>query len=71
MIYYRSSKPVAPRGMKSGFEPPLSSGLVSSPEPVAVLADSWSGQSLSAVFCFASLCLSACASPASGPVFAL
>lgn len=55
--------------MKSGFEPPLYSALVSSAAPVAPFADLWPGQPASEAFCFATLCLFACASPVSEPVF--
>lgn len=69
MIYFHSFKLVPLPVMKSGFEPPLYSGLVSSAPPVAAFADFWAGQPVCEVFCFASLCLFACASPASEPVF--
>lgn len=68
MIYFRSSERVSLPVMESGFEPPLWFGLVSSAQTVVVIADSRSYQLVSAVFCFASLSLFACVSPASVPV---
>lgn len=55
--------------MRSASEPPLYSAPGSSEAPGAAFADSWAGPPVSEPPCFASPCPSACASPASGPVF--